>query len=122
MLSEERRSAIGRNICEARQRQGMTQAKLAEVTGAAVEVIAHAESGDDEISLEMLLEICSATGTLPDDILAGAYVINDAGKDLATSEAAHQGEENFSVADVSPEDRELLDHIVYFMAHKKPAR
>lgn len=37
-------------------------------------------------------------------------------------EAAPQEGKGCPLGDVSPEDRELLEHILYFMAHKKPAR
>lgn len=116
MLGEEKRNAIGRNICAARQRRDMTQGRLAELAGVAVEDIAHAEDGIGDVSLELLLEICAATGTAPEAILAGAYVEDNA------REGSSLGGETFSFEDIQPEDRALMEHILYFMAHKKPTR
>ena len=121
MLKEEERNVIGRNICAARQLRNMTQARLAELVEATTERIARVESGHAEPSLELLLKICSVTKTSPDDILEGAYVRDVAAKDSAW-EGASQEEEGFFVGDVSLEDRALLEHILYFMTHKKSGR
>lgn len=89
------------------------------MTGAAADGIAHVESGSAELSLDLLLKICSVTGTSPNDILSGAYDRDVAGRDSSSSEGITQGEENFFVGDVSPQDRALLGHIYYFLANKK---
>ncbi len=122
MLEERKRNAIGCNISAARQQCGMSLAKLAELTGTAKNGIAHVESGSAELSLDLLLKICSVTGASPNEILAGAYVRDDAGQDSSSSEGTTQGEEKFFVGDVSPQDRALLEHIFYFMANKKMQR
>ena len=77
MIEERKRIAIGRNIYEARRRCGISQEELAERAGVDVEQIAYAESGKGIASLELLLEICDATGAMPNDILAGAYAGGD---------------------------------------------
>ena len=116
MLEESKRKAIGRNISTARQRCDMTRAKLAELTGVAVEDIVHGEDGDGEISLELLLDICAATGTMPGEILAGTCEGECAG------EGASYRDEGLSLEKIQPEDRALMEHIYYFMANKKPKR
>ncbi len=122
MLGEMSRSVIGRNISVARQQCGMSLAELAELTDTDTDGIAHLESGSAELSLDLLLKICSVTGASPNDILSGAYVTDNAGQDSSSSEGITQGEENFFVGNVSPEDRALLEHIFYFMANKKLPR
>ncbi len=116
MLEEGVRKVIGRNISMVRQRCGMTQAELAELAGAAVEDVVHGENGDVEISVELLMGICDATGTTADEILAGAYDGDDAGEGTSCEE------NEISIKNIRPEDRALMEHIYYFLSNKKPAR
>lgn len=64
---------IGKNISTLRLRRGFTQEMLAELSGVSPEHISHIERGHSGISMGLLLELCDALTTTPNDILEGEF-------------------------------------------------
>lgn len=71
------RKNIGKNIRELRHEKGMTQAKLAEMTGVSANHISHIETGTGAISIKLVSKISQALVVTPNDVLAGEFKAED---------------------------------------------
>ena len=111
MTEKTKKKNIGYNICTLRRECGMTQAQLAEKIDVSASQIAHMESGDRSLSLQLLLNLCTVMKVTPNDILAEAYVQDDSGE--------LQEEKSISLSDIGPEDGQLLKYIHHYLANKK---
>ena len=99
---------IGQNLSAIRLRHGLTQAELAEAADVTTDHISHIESGSRGISLELLLKICLALRTTPNDILAGEYGTKEKGD-------GH----TLSLDHMEPSDIDLIEKIAYYLKNKK---
>lgn len=64
-------SDIGKRIRKERVRQGISQAKLAEISGLSTTNMSHIECANTKLSLPTLLSVANALGITPDQILCG---------------------------------------------------
>ena len=99
---------IGKNLEALRLQHGLTLAELAEAAGITADHISHVENGTNGISLELILKICPALKTTPNDILSGEY-------DTYEKENGHV----LSLDRLDPSDRDLIEKIAYYMENKK---
>ncbi len=60
---------LGIQVKNARTKQGITQAKLAEMTGYSVQHISHVETGNTKLSVELLVELANALNVSLDQLL-----------------------------------------------------
>lgn len=71
--------AVGRRICAARRRQGLSQARLAAASGVHMATIRAYEAGAREVQLRALPAIAAALG-LPVKVLLGAVLCPGCGE------------------------------------------
>ena len=64
---------IGYNVSVIRNSKGLTQEKLAELSGVSPEHISHIERGKAGMSLGLLLDFCHYLSVTPNDILSGEF-------------------------------------------------
>lgn len=64
---------IGYNVSVIRNEKGLTQEKLAELSGVSPEHISHIERGKAGMSLSLLLDFCHYLSVTPNDILSGEF-------------------------------------------------
>lgn len=112
------RKNIGQNIRTLRRQSGMTQAAIAEKTGVSTDHISHVEIGSGTISLPLLIEICKLLEVTPNDILAGEYTPDSLDEKSYLQESSFTVKD-FSMEDINPEDRMLLQHIYEYMTNRK---
>lgn len=68
------RQRLGTEIRAARNRQGLTQAALADRLGLRRTSVTNIEAGDQGLPLETFLDLAAALGTTPQDLLGRAVV------------------------------------------------
>jgi DNA-binding XRE family transcriptional regulator len=76
----EMRLNLSRFLLKQRKKIGMTQAELAKLIGSSQPRIAMVESGDETVSLELLMRAALATGATPQDL---GQVISEVGQSIA---------------------------------------
>lgn len=109
---------IGKNIQILRSSCGMTQAELAENTGVSTDCIKKVEAGFDPLSLPLLMKMCVALDTTPNDVLAGEYPSDGPEADSLLLATGQDDWENL-YKDVKEEDAILLKYIYHFMTNRK---
>lgn len=101
---------IGLNIRELRIASKLTQAKLAEKAGISTVHLSHIETGNVSMSLDTLLNVCSALRTTPNNILFGQFELSKEASASLVSETF----ENLT----SDEQKLLIDFSNLISEHK----
>lgn len=68
IFSGEAQLSLSRYLLNQRKKVEMTQARLAKLIGSSQPRIAKVESGDETVSLELLMRAALATGATPQDL------------------------------------------------------
>lgn len=69
---------VGQNVKKIRADLGLTQHQTAEKAGISYNHLSHVETGNTVMSIDCLLNLCSALSTTPNDILLGEYDLKGA--------------------------------------------
>lgn len=84
---------LGIQVKNARTKKGITQAKLAEMTGYSVQHISHVETGNTKLSVELLVELANALNASLDQLLKDSLKNSKPGTIVIEIEAKSSKEE-----------------------------
>lgn len=88
---------LGIQVKNARTKKGITQAKLAEMTGYSVQHISHVETGNTKLSVELLVELANALNASLDQLLKDSLKNSKPGTIVIEIEAKSPKEEQLIV-------------------------
>ncbi len=91
---------LGMQVKSARTKKGITQAKLAEMTGYSVQHISHVETGNTKLSVELLVGLANALNVSLDQLLKDSLKNN------------HPGTIALEIEVKSPKEEQLIVNII----------
>ena len=100
---------LGIQVKSARTKKGITQAKLAEMTGYSVQHISHVETGNTKLSVELLVELANALNVSLDQLLKDSLKNNKHGSIVLEIEVKSPKEEQLIVNVIKELQKGLQD-------------
>lgn len=100
---------LGIQVKNARTKQGITQAKLAEMTGYSVQHISHVETGNTKLSVELLVELANALNVSLDQLLKDSLKNRKQGSIVLEIEVKSPKEEQLIVSVIKELQKGLQD-------------
>lgn len=100
---------LGIQVKSARTKKGITQAKLAEMTGYSVQHISHVETGNTKLSVELLVELANALNVSLDQLLKDSLKNNKQGSIVLEIEVKSPKEEQLIVNVIKELQKGLQD-------------
>lgn len=100
---------LGIQVKNARTKQGITQAQLAEMTGYSVQHISHVETGNTKLSVELLVELANALNVSLDQLLKDSLKNRKQGSIVLEIEVKSPKEEQLIVSVIKELQKGLQD-------------
>ena len=100
---------LGIQVKNARTKQGITQAQLAEMTGYSVQHISHVKTGNTKLSVELLVELANALNVSLDQLLKDSLKNRKQGSIVLEIEVKSPKEEELIVSVIKELQKGLQD-------------